>query len=109
MHREIAAYAGILLDVRSDVDHTDGDGLNNLRENLRQATPSQNGQNRHKQPGCSSVFKGVIWSGTKWRVQIRVAGRLKDMGRFDDEFLAAAAYNRAALRFFGPFARINPL
>ena len=105
MHREIAAKAGI-----PEVDHEDHDGLNNQRYNLRPATVAQNQQNRFKRPGCVTPFIGVT-SGVircpKWRASIRVKGKAKHLGYFETPELAARARDAAAIKYFGPFARLN--
>lgn len=104
MHREIVASEG-----RFEVDHRDGDGLNNQRHNLRIATSSQNQGNQCKTQGRTSRFKGVSWAKRhgKWVAQIQVKRRSKNLGYFRREEEAAAAYDQAALRFFGEFARLN--
>jgi excisionase family DNA binding protein len=56
MHRLIAGAAR-----GEEVDHKDGDGLNNRRVNLRICTRRQNNMNRKKGSGCSSNFKGVSY------------------------------------------------
>ena len=109
MHREIARRAGICL--RGDVDHWNGDGLDNRRRNLRAATPSQNQHNRRKRLGCSSRFKGVHWHKRhgKWAAKIRIDGRQLHLGYFPVERDAAAAYNLAANQEFGEFALTNEI
>jgi len=98
------------------VDHKDGDGLNNTRENLRLASAQQNAQNRRrKSPWKTSRFRGVTWhkKDRRWRARIRVAlvpgeaTRLVELGGFLREEDAAAAYDRAALTYFGQFAAPN--
>jgi hypothetical protein len=80
------------------VDHVDGNGLNNQRSNLRVVTARQNQHNRvHKQAGCSSRFRGVSLhkrSG-KWKAQIKLAGVIHYLGMFSCEVAAAAAYDVA--------------
>lgn len=94
-----------------DVDHIDGDGLNNRRSNLRHCTDSQNQANRHgaTKPGSSSVFRGVTWDKAcgKWRAIIRAQGTNHHLGLFVCEEDAARAYDRAARRIFGEFATCN--
>ena len=98
----------------SQVDHEDGDGLNNQRSNLRPATNLQNHANERKtrtnrgRP-TSSRFKGVYWSKLerKWKAQIQTTGYKQGLGTFTDEAEAARAYDAAAREAFGEFARVN--
>ncbi|MBN2020720.1 MAG: hypothetical protein JW749_10915 [Sedimentisphaerales bacterium] len=104
LHRLIMnAPKGIL------VDHQNGNGLDNLRVNLRLATYSQNNINRPKKANTSSKYRGVCFekSCQEWGVFIRVNGKQKRIGRFKNEIEAARAYDRAALKYHGEFARLN--
>lgn len=91
-----------------DVDHIDGDGLNNRKSNLRICTRSQNLQNQ-KPRGGTSAYKGVCWCKTVnlWRAYIRKDGKRSYIGYFKDEMKAASAYDRTAKSLFGEFARVN--
>lgn len=91
-------------------DHKDQNKLNNRRGNLRPATSSQDRANR-KSPGGSSKFKGVRWHkrDKKWYAYIKFKGKLKHLGCFTDEIVAAKAYNKAAIEYFGEFAYLNPI
>lgn len=91
------------------LDHKDCNGLNNQRFNLRACTNSQNGANRIKRRPTSSKFKGVCWRivERKWMGYITKDQKKIHLGYFTSERAAARAYNRAAKRLFGPFARIN--
>jgi hypothetical protein len=91
------------------VDHVDLNGLNNRRDNLRPATRSQNHYNRRAQRGGSSRFKGVSFCKLtgKWRADICAERKPRLLGRFDDEEVAARAYDIAALALHGAFARLN--
>lgn len=92
------------------VDHEDGDGLNNCRCNLRDASRSGNGANSKKCQGLTSKFKGVSrHSRGGWQVTIRKDGKKKWLGRFDVEEDAAKAYDRAAAELHGEFARTNEM
>jgi hypothetical protein len=93
----------------TDVDHINGNGLDNRRCNLRLATRSQNHANRFKKPGTTSRFKGVRFERNRWHAQIRVQYKKTYLGSFRDEIDAALAYNAAALEAFGEFARINTI
>lgn len=104
MHREIAAVAGL-----PEVDHWDGDGLNNQRLNLRPCTTTQNQGNSKKQTGRSSRFKGICWRNDRhrWQVGIHVNSKFVYLGLFDGETEASRAYDRAAGEHFGEFAKLN--
>jgi hypothetical protein len=94
----------------SDVDHRNGNGLDNRRENLRAATESQNAANSKKPKSrskTSSQYKGVSWHRINWQASIRFRGKAHHLGTFSDEADAAKAYDRAALKYFGEFARLN--
>ena len=91
-----------------EVDHINGDGLDNRRENLRPCIHPQNGYNRGLQPH-SSCFKGVSWNrkDRKWRARIMKNGRSDFIGNFDREEEAARAYDAKARELFGEFALLN--
>lgn len=99
----------LLLPDAKEIDHRDGNGLNNRRANLRAATSSQNKANKVKRGNTSSVFKGVSWHkrGKKWQTQIKSNGKNIHLGYFVSELDAARAYNKAALKHFKEFARLN--
>jgi hypothetical protein len=102
MHRQImSAGTGQI------VDHIDGDGLNNQRENLRFCTKAENAKNR--KAWGRSRYLGVAWfkRDSKWRAQIFQNKIHKHLGYFDIEEDAAIAYNEAAKRIHGEFARLN--
>ena len=105
MHREIMnAPAGIL------VDHKNNNGLDNRRANLRVATHAQNMHNRKKfRSNTTSQFIGVHLNkrDNNWKVQIRHQGKTIFLGRFDNEIDAAKAYDDAARKYHGEFARLN--
>lgn len=93
-----------------DIDHINGNGLDNRKCNLRICTHSENHQNRNKiSTKSTSKYKGVYWykSTSKWRALIQINGKQKSLGYFEREIEAAKAYNFAALRYFKDYARIN--
>ena len=102
MHRVVAgAQAG------QQVDHADGNGLNNTRANLRLCGMQSNARNQRKLGGTTSRFKGVYRSRGKWQAYIRIDGVQTYLGRYLDEEQAARAYDRGAREHFGEYARTN--
>ena len=76
------------------VDHKNGNGLDNQRENLRNVTPTVNQWNRRKARNTTSRFIGVIWNKRikEWQGHIMIKGKNKYLGRFKTEEEARDAY-----------------
>ena len=104
MHREI-------LDVPDDmeVDHANGDKLDNRRANLRLATRSQNAMNQKQHTDSASPYKGVYWRKDikRWHAHIQTDGQKMFLGFFDTAEEGARAYNEAAQKYHGVFAKLN--
>lgn len=91
------------------VDHINGNPLDNRKANLRACTPQQNSWNG-KQRSTIQPYKGVSIEPAAphlWRARICVDGKLYRLGAFDKAEDAAEAYDAAAVEFFGEFARLN--
>lgn len=93
------------------VDHRNGDGLDNRRANLRTCTHTQNMQNRKVHSNNRSGFKGVYLHKHKgpncWYAQLKVNGKRVHVGAFLTAEEAARAYDEAAIKHHGEFARLN--
>jgi len=105
MHREILKSP-----IGMQVDHINGDKLDNRAENLRAATDSENKRNTGGKGGTSK-YKGVAWNkkAGKWAVNIMKEGKYTFLGYFNDEWLAALAYNAEATLLHKEFAKLNEL
>lgn len=92
-----------------EVDHRNGDGLNNRRENLRRVSRTQNNANARLRKDSTSGFKGVSWQkrDRTWYARIVVSGQRRFLGCFRTAEEAARAYDAAARELFGEFARPN--
>lgn len=92
------------------VDHINGDGLDNRRSNIRQATHALNMGNKRLYSNNTTGFKGVRRNrgkGKPWSAVIKKAGRDYRLGNHMTPEEAARAYDKAALELFGEFARPN--
>jgi len=94
---------------KMDIDHRDGNGLNNQRDNLRVCTTAQNAMNQSKHADNTSGFKGVCWDkqNGKWKARIQVNGTNQHLGHFPTAEDAARAYDAASIEYHGEFAWLN--
>ena len=71
-----------------EVDHIDGDKLNNRKENLRECTRANNLKNRKLNHNNKTGHKGVFWYDyndyQKWRAYITLNGKQTYLGYFDN-------------------------
>jgi len=90
-------------------DHINGNRLDNRRENLRLVTYAQSNLNRSGMSGSTSRFKGVSWKTQtqSWYAAITLNRKIISLGYFNDDVEAALAYNKAARKYHGEFARLN--
>ncbi len=98
-------------DEKQFVDHIDNDRANNNVENLRWVSGRENQGNSLKQKNTSSQYKGVVWDkhANKWKASIRIHGKLKHLGLFDNEKDAARKYNDHAKHVFCEYAHLNEI
>lgn len=93
------------------VDHKNGNPLDNRRYNIRICNHSDNVHNSKIPVTNTSGYKGVIWDKerNRWKAQISLRGKTHKLGRYKNKIDAACAYNMAAIKHFGEFARINQI
>jgi hypothetical protein len=89
------------------IDHKDGNGLNNIKDNLRFASKAENQYNSYN----STKTKGVSYSKTKrlWRAYINKNRKQIFIGYYKNQKDALMAYNKKAQELFGDFARLNEI
>ena len=99
MHRLILG----LTDPKIIVDHKDGDGLHNYRDNIHICDHSFNRYQSLKDYPASSKFKGVSWDKEKekWTAYFYENHRMKRIGRFEDEITAARARDKKVIKILG--------
>lgn len=84
-----------------DVNHIDGNGLNNQKSNLEIITHQQNNSQSYKHRNGRLIgtylvikrYKDAIY--TYWAAQIRINGKQKHLGYFKTEKLAHEIYMKA--------------
>lgn len=93
----------------TQVDHIDGNGLNNQKNNLRFSTNQLNQANKGKNKNNKSGFKGVSFNNQHKRYisQVMFDGKVIYLGLYVDPIEAAKAHDKKAKELFGEFARTN--
>lgn len=96
----------VIMDVdnsKAYVDHINGNGLDNRKENLRVCNHNENCYNRRVKNG----YKGVSKSGEKFRARIKHKNKEYHLGYYETEIEAAKTYDKKAKELFGIFAKLN--
>lgn len=98
----------------TDIDHINGNKLDNRRSNLRVCTHKQNCYNAKKilsrnGRATGSKYKGVTWDKerNKWTAWLSANGKTKFLGRYSTEEDAARAHDVEAAKHYKEFARLN--
>lgn len=94
-----------------EIDHIDGNRLNNQKSNLRFATSSQNKINRGARKDNKSGYKGVSWhkQNKNWTARLMINGKYQHLGSFKDISEAVQVYNQSALKHYGEYAWLNKM
>lgn len=103
MHRLVMNFP------KAFVDHKDGNGLNNVKSNLRECTPTENNRNCQVAKNSYVGYKGVRFHKRDklFFASIGVNYKRIHLGYFKKAEDAAIAYNEAAKKYFGDFAKLN--
>lgn len=108
LHREIMKVSDNLI-----VDHINGNPLDNRKCNLRICNNSENTRNRDKSKNNTSGYKGVCFVKNKkqkqWVSKIKYNYKSITLGYFHTKEEAAKVYNKAAIKYFGEFAKLNEI
>lgn len=104
MHKVILGVGG-----EAEVDHINGDKLDNRKSNLRKCTAAQNRTNVPRLKNNKSGVKGVYWASNcrKWRAKISVANKSVMLGTYSSKEEAARVYRAALSKAHGEFARFD--
>lgn len=90
-----------------EVDHINGNPLDNRKCNLRICTHEQNSRNKKMHTNKNGQYKGTTPHGKHWRATIRHNKSDLHLGTFKTEIEAAKAYDTAARLYYGEFAQLN--
>lgn len=88
-----------------DVDHANGDRSDNRISNLRETTRAGNATNRARSSANTSGATGVVWlkRARRWKAQIKINGKTRHLGQFEDYTMAVQARRSAETRLgFSP-------
>ena len=87
-----------------EIDHENGNGLNNHWLNLRECTHSQNVANQGPRKDNKLGIKGVsLYKNGRYQAQININGKRIHLGYYDTPEAAARAYKKAAEKHYGVF------
>ena len=113
-NRGVISMHKMLISDAKEIDHKNGNSLDNRKENLRGCSHSQNIANSktrtmYGSKNKTSFFRGVNWSAQrkKWRARVCKNYKVFELGFFNDQLDAAKAYDKKSKELFGDFARLN--
>ena len=94
---------------KDQIDHINGNGLDNRLVNLRECNHAQNMRNRHPSPKSKSGYQGVYWRAAynMWESMIWVGGEFVKLGMFECKHEAAKVYNNKVVELYDEFKYKN--
>ena len=96
----------LMVDKSKVIDHINHETLDNRRSNTRECTQSQNKQNSrvytNNKSGCAGVHRQRV--GGKWIARVKLDGKFKYIGIFDDISDAISARKKAERKFYGEYS-----
>lgn len=95
LHRVVMNYFG-----KKDIDHIDGNGLNNKKNNLRICSHSTNLRNCKTPSTNTSGYKGVCWHNNRWEARMKVNGKIINFGNFNNKDKAIESIKKAFNDYF---------
>ncbi|HEY8659877.1 MAG TPA: hypothetical protein VIM07_04430 [Chitinophagaceae bacterium] len=105
MHREVLGATSRL----EKIDHKDGNGLNNQKNNIRKCTHSENMSNRKVSHKKSNKYLGVFFKKNEdsYQAALKKDGKVYSTGYFKTTEQAAQAYNDLVLKYNPIYGRLN--
>lgn len=98
----------IIMNVPKDmqIDHKNGNGLDNRKENLRVCTNMENNRNKGIARKNTSGVTGISWNKNyeKWHTYIKINNKFIFLGYFGDKEIAIQIRKQAEKQYFGEFA-----
>lgn len=108
LHRVVVErILGRKLDRKEEIDHINGNPLDNRRQNLRVATHRENLRNQQNRRKGISQYVGVAQCQGRWRAYLVLDNRQHHVGVFSTKEEAAWMRDQYALALHGEFARLN--
>lgn len=107
--KSVYLHQMIMNEISTEVDHKNGNPLDNRRSNLRIANHCENNQNKGLRADNTTGYKGVCYDNKsrKFVAYINAYGKRTYLGYFEDKKMAAKAYDNAAIKLHGEYARPN--
>lgn len=112
MHRLVMEFNGVDIPSGMDVDHINGDRLDNRFENLQIVTRAQNLLKKDRDYVNKLGYRGVLvrkgrTGQIRYRAYVNHEGQTHWFGTFDTPEEAAQVHDEHALRLHGRFANLN--